>query len=48
MRIVKYLRGLLKAAMGWADKEEPGQTLFLPRDQALKLARRPIQRKTKR
>ena len=48
MRMLNYLRGWLKSAIGWAEKEEPGQTLLLPRQQALKLARKQIQRRGKR
>jgi hypothetical protein len=48
MRVLNYLRGWLKASIGWAEKEEPGQTLLLPREAALKLARKQIQRKTRR
>ena len=44
MRMLNYLRGRLRALIGWAEKEEPGQTLLLPRDQALKLARRRTKR----
>ena len=33
MRVLKYLRGLFRAAIGWVEKEESGRTLLLPREQ---------------
>ena len=44
MRVLKYLRGLLRASIGWAEKEEHGRTLLLPREEALKLARKGAKR----
>ena len=35
MRLLNTLRGLLKSTIGWAEKEEPGQNLLLPREEAL-------------
>ena len=43
MRVLHYLRSLFARS----PKDELGQTLLLPRDQALKLARKQIQTKRK-
>jgi hypothetical protein len=42
MKLLNYLRGLIRAAMDWAETEDrpSNRPLLLPRNEALKLVRR--------